>query len=242
MSRQTPEATRAYYLANRERIIAYQRKRREENKEAIAAREKAYREANREKRNAQKREHYRLNHERMLEERRQCHASRDPEEVRAYRHAHYLANKEAYRERRQRWLEENAERAAEYSRQYARENAEATRERVRLWREANPERARELTRATANRRRARLQGGDPDLTLKQWLDILADFQGHCAYCERNDLPLVMEHMTPLARGGRHTASNVVPSCQPCNARKHTKTALEFAGWETPPILTLLTTT
>jgi 5-methylcytosine-specific restriction endonuclease McrA len=48
----------------------------------------------------------------------------------------------------------------------------------------------------------------------------------------------MEHMTPLARGGRHTAANVIPSCQPCNARKHTKTAAEFAARDPHPLLTV----
>lgn len=244
MSRQTPAASRQYYLANRERILEYQRERRASNKQAIAEREKAYREANREKRNAQKREHYQQNRDRLLSKAREYRETVDPDAARAYKRAHYEANKEAYRANRERWLKENPERVADYRREYGRANAKAARARARQWRLDNPVRAAEQSRAYAkanpqrlavhtNRRRARLTDG-ADLTADQWLQIVAGFEGHCAYCDCDDRPLVMEHMTPLARGGKHTASNVVPACQPCNARKHTKTAFEFAGWDVPP--------
>ncbi|MGH2534073.1 MAG: HNH endonuclease [Thermomicrobiales bacterium] len=43
----------------------------------------------------------------------------------------------------------------------------------------------------------------------------------CAYCGV-DGKLTMDHGVSLSKGGRHTISNIVPACQSCNSRKHTK--------------------
>lgn len=43
----------------------------------------------------------------------------------------------------------------------------------------------------------------------------------CHYCER-EMPareLTMDHVVPLARGGKTTKSNVVPCCKECNEQK-----------------------
>jgi 5-methylcytosine-specific restriction endonuclease McrA len=45
--------------------------------------------------------------------------------------------------------------------------------------------------------------------------------GLCHYCGR-DFPvreLTMDHIVPIARGGKTVKSNVVPSCAECNAQK-----------------------
>lgn len=43
----------------------------------------------------------------------------------------------------------------------------------------------------------------------------------CHYCHRKVAPdeLTMDHIVPLARGGRSTRGNVVPACKECNNRK-----------------------
>ncbi len=45
--------------------------------------------------------------------------------------------------------------------------------------------------------------------------------GLCHYCGRRFPPrqLTMDHVVPLARGGRSVRSNVVPACRDCNAKK-----------------------
>lgn len=72
-----------------------------------------------------------------------------------------------------------------------------------------------------HRRRARILKSDVnDLTAAQWREIRALYRYRCAYCHAKPKRLTMDHVIPLARGGHHTASNVVPACGPCNARKH----------------------
>lgn len=39
---------------------------------------------------------------------------------------------------------------------------------------------------------------------------------------------VVDHVQPLAKGGKHEADNLVISCRPCNARKAARDPEEFA--------------
>ncbi|MBM4258818.1 MAG: HNH endonuclease [Deltaproteobacteria bacterium] len=45
--------------------------------------------------------------------------------------------------------------------------------------------------------------------------------GVCHYCQQKFLPtdLTMDHLVPLARGGKSTKGNIVPSCKECNSKK-----------------------
>ena len=50
----------------------------------------------------------------------------------------------------------------------------------------------------------------------------------CAYCGGtfSERELTMDHVVPVARGGRSVRGNVVASCKPCNVRKKLLTAAE----------------
>lgn len=54
-------------------------------------------------------------------------------------------------------------------------------------------------------------------------------RGICYYCGRRFLPneLTMDHLVPLARGGKSTRSNCVVSCKECNTKKKTLLPLEW---------------
>ena len=48
-------------------------------------------------------------------------------------------------------------------------------------------------------------------------------KGACGYCGQSVPPkeLTMDHIVPLARGGKSSKGNVVPACKTCNnAKKH----------------------
>jgi 5-methylcytosine-specific restriction protein A len=52
--------------------------------------------------------------------------------------------------------------------------------------------------------------------------------GICAYCGKNfpARDLTMDHIVPVARGGRSVKGNVVASCKPCNTAKKLLTPAE----------------
>ena len=53
--------------------------------------------------------------------------------------------------------------------------------------------------------------------------------GLCHYCGVNiaHRNLTMDHLVPLARGGRSTKNNLVPSCKDCNNKKKNMLPLEW---------------
>lgn len=68
------------------------------------------------------------------------------------------------------------------------------------------------------------------LTTARWQATIERAGHRCYYC-RQPVPegdsWHKEHAIPLARGGRNHADNIVASCGTCNAKKGTKTAVEF---------------
>ncbi len=67
-------------------------------------------------------------------------------------------------------------------------------------------------------RRERDKGRDLRRT-RWWQNRLA--RGICHYCGETFPPdeLTMDHLVPVARGGKSTPGNVVPACRGCNSRK-----------------------
>jgi 5-methylcytosine-specific restriction protein A len=55
-------------------------------------------------------------------------------------------------------------------------------------------------------------------------------QGTCYHCQQKFKPseLTMDHLIPIARGGKSDKKNCVPSCKDCNTKKGYKTRAEMA--------------
>lgn len=69
------------------------------------------------------------------------------------------------------------------------------------------------------KRKHQIAASDCTLTRKEWEQIKDRFGQRCAYCKRTAVRLEMDHVTPLSKGGAHTANNIVPACRTCNAKK-----------------------
>jgi 5-methylcytosine-specific restriction protein A len=54
-------------------------------------------------------------------------------------------------------------------------------------------------------------------------------QGICYHCKQTFKPqeLTMDHLTPIARGGKSNKKNCVPSCKDCNSKKGYKMSVEL---------------
>ena len=60
----------------------------------------------------------------------------------------------------------------------------------------------------------------------QWIRKISD--GICDYCGKKFLPqdLTMDHIVPIARGGKSTIGNLAAACRPCNQEKRLSTPVE----------------
>lgn len=112
-----------------------------------------------------------------------------------------------------------AHRAARIADVIARDKARPAvcRAREARWRKAHPE----YQQVKDARRNARKRGAAiVDFTVTQWVAMQAMYDHRCVYCgKRFKGKLTQDHLTPFARGGNHTASNIVPACRSCNGRK-----------------------
>jgi 5-methylcytosine-specific restriction endonuclease McrA len=62
---------------------------------------------------------------------------------------------------------------------------------------------------------------------RDWLRLLARLEHRCAYCGVGGARLEMDHVIPLARGGRHAIGNVLPACPTCNRSKWDRLLVEW---------------
>lgn len=85
--------------------------------------------------------------------------------------------------------------------------------------------------ADSQAKRARAKGAKGrGVTALQWAAVLRAWVG-CAYCDRTDQPLTMDHFVPLELGGLHEASNIVPACLSCNSSKGGREFEEWFAWK-----------
>ncbi|MDG0818091.1 HNH endonuclease [Bdellovibrio svalbardensis] len=68
-----------------------------------------------------------------------------------------------------------------------------------------------------------------ELRLSQWWKQELG-KGLCYHCGNRFKPaeLTMDHLIPIARGGKSNKNNCVPSCKDCNSKKGYKTRAEMA--------------
>jgi two-component system, OmpR family, phosphate regulon sensor histidine kinase PhoR len=77
----------------------------------------------------------------------------------------------------------------------------------------------------AERRKAR------ELRASQWWKRRCA-KGLCHYCGQPMLPgeLTMDHIVPIARGGKSTKGNIVPACKECNSKKKQLLPMEWEAY------------
>ena len=131
-------------------------------------------------------------------------------------------NAEKAREAMRRWWERHPEaHRAENAAYYAR-HAERLKRRIWEYHRANPA----IVRAKAQKHRALRLAAEGAFTADEWKELVAAFDGRCAYC-REVAKLEPDHRVALSRGGSNRIENVLPACRRCNARKHRMSEAEF---------------
>jgi 5-methylcytosine-specific restriction enzyme A len=70
-----------------------------------------------------------------------------------------------------------------------------------------------------------------DLRKSQWWKRKLS-KGICHYCQAatSSKELTMDHVIPLARGGRTTKGNVIPCCKACNNKKKIMLPMDWQAY------------
>jgi 5-methylcytosine-specific restriction endonuclease McrA len=157
----------------------------------------------------------------------------------ARRRARWQANLDREHERAARYRRENAGKVREAKRRYQQSERGrilmlegskryAQTERGRLIRRENSRRNTKTpkgviaSRLRCAKRRALLLAAEGTFTRQEWQETIARQADRCFHCGRpftKSRPATMDHVTPLSKGGRHSAENIVAACRVCNSRK-----------------------
>lgn len=158
------------------------------------------------------------------------------ERERAVQAAYYQKNSESIKSYVNQWRKENPDKCKQYRKDYRDRNVEAERERHRLKARRQPrERKRqtesrylkkypERNRAKSHRRRSRVRGNGEWLVLEKEYRRL--YASDCVVCGSVE-KITVDHVIPIARGGRHSIGNLQPLCLRCNTSKGARLMIEF---------------
>jgi 5-methylcytosine-specific restriction endonuclease McrA len=141
---------------------------------------------------------------------------------------YYRANKETAAAKASEYYRRNSEKAKQRAKAHYDTTPPEVRQAQRAaWIENNHERHLASHRQNQARRRARKNGADARRFVDQdWQRVVRRFGGRCAYCGAGGA-MTIDHVVPLARGGRHTEGNIVPACLSCNTSKGARLLVEW---------------
>jgi 5-methylcytosine-specific restriction endonuclease McrA len=118
------------------------------------------------------------------------------------------------------------ERMRKYSEKYYLENKERKKEYIYEWNKKNP--GYQFWAKEERRNRVSRQS-DGTVTKEFVFDCLFKSSDKCCYCLASieNTTKVVDHIIPIAKGGLHSARNLVVCCSACNRRKGAKTYSEW---------------
>lgn len=155
--------------------------------------------------------------------------ARNADKIKARKRAEYLRDKDtpAYRARIAAYQAATRNAKREYDRKYRATNKEKLAQLKSVWRAENAALLRVVRSSYKARRRATEKGGDSTKTIKEWMVSQAKV---CRWCEANcETGFHIDHVMPLAKGGKHVIANLCIACPTCNIRKNARDPAEFAA-------------
>jgi 5-methylcytosine-specific restriction endonuclease McrA len=130
------------------------------------------------------------------------------------------ANKDKIKARGEVWRASNKRHTSEKNRRNYLARKEHYDQSRRKWRENN----RLKWNSYSSIRRVRVKENGVFLILPKEYRKLSN--QNCFYCGSKD-SLTIDHVIPIARGGRHSIGNIVIACKPCNSQKNKRTIQEW---------------
>lgn len=212
---------------------------RKNNPEKWKAANKKWNDANKDKLDAYRKTYqisWQRNNREKIKEYKRRHRLKEPERYRKQckeGNARKLAKQTPEQREKQRAkmkarFAKNREQVKRDAREYYWRNVENLKVKKKAY--AKSEHGQIVRRNLENKRRARKAQNGGTMTVAEWKQILEACSSKCYWCQREYKRLTQDHVVPISRGGRHEASNVVPSCKSCNSSKRDKTGDEFLAW------------
>ena len=143
-----------------------------------------------------------------------------------YARAWYASHREQQVARSARWNKENAEKLNATKRARYAKHPEKERAYMRAYRKAHPDLYKSADALKCAKRRSAINNTPNLLTAEQFAQLRKAAKGRCYYC-KTKATLTLDHVVPLARGGHHSADNVVFACKPCNSSKWARDPVDF---------------
>jgi 5-methylcytosine-specific restriction endonuclease McrA len=203
----------------------YMKKYRIDNKERISQKVKEY-----QKKHCEKIKEYRAkyvmpdkNKKAKIEGGREYY-KKNKEKASEYGKHRYLADKEKYKKQVKDWSAKNRKKSNSYKRKYAENNKERVALSKLKWEIKNPG-AKKIRCANRRSKISKLEGKlSPGLAVR----LLSLQKNRCAVC-RGSLRRAyhLDHVIPLALGGKNTNSNIQLTCPKCNLSKGSKDPIQF---------------
>lgn len=171
------------------------------------------------------RRYYEKNREQLIDYQK-CYYVEHKQKRIAYANNYYHSNKERIISQRAEYRQRNQRKIAAAKADYWTRNRDKMLKKGAAWRRANPHKVREInTLMRATRKGAGETGKIP----AGWVDHLGRMQGwKCAVC-RQDIRsrFHVDHIKPLAKGGRHEKRNLQLLCVKDNLQKSARDPIDF---------------
>jgi len=145
----------------------------------------------------------------------------NPEEATRLDRWEYSSRRDHHKARARKYYKNNREKHIAASREYFWKNRAVLNEKARArtirWAKNNPEKVRAAIRNYKSRKR----GNGGTHTGDDRIEIFRLQRGKCAFCRisLSKAKKHLDHIVPLARGGRNDRSNLQFLCESCNLRK-----------------------
>ena len=190
---------------------------RNSHKQDIQQAKAKYRTSHRQEINAKKREKYEPN----------PIVRKTEEEKQTYRREYYRANADKIKRYQAGYRAAHIDETKMTQKVWRAKNRDRVNARKKQWRKDNPEQWKTQHKAAKYKRRARVKEQGGSYSLAQLHECL-EFFGHC--CAYSGEPLLpgyhIDHVQPIAKGGRNVIHNIVPACPAANTSKQDR------DWET----------
>lgn len=149
-------------------------------------------------------------------------------------HAWNKKNKDRVKEYNKKYYAENTEYNLNRAKEYRKENRDLLNQKKKDWYSDNKNHAYQYRKeraliygAHARNRRARILNNGGTHTSSDVLLILSKQQGKCAICKAMVGKYHVDHIYPLASGGRNSPDNLQILCAPCNLSKNRSDPIDY---------------